>query len=346
MNSYQIKEYRSERLLEELLDRYQTYQYINLLPPPCGVLPKDDNVFSLCSIQGEFLKNIYLIKLGKKEINVLNPFQISMAAEEMKALTDYLFEHYQAEKIGWNSLLLPLPLNNLPYPVISYSRIEDNIAELPDTYADYLNALGKQTKKHAKYYVGRMVRDFPSVEYIYKRGMDVTDEEFYAVCRFSSERMAYKSIKYGGASDGKLRNGIQHEAGFGFFVKIDGEVKAGCIGYVIGEHLYLSKIAHDVSMNNYNLGNVVLLKLIEYCIDHHIRHFHFLWGKNVDYKVRFGGVAYPLMNYAIFRKRGLAYYRKRLDVWQFVTMRRIHDYLKQHDRLWKTLRKIRYSVSK
>ena len=34
MSSYQIKEYRSEKLLEELLDRYQTYQYINILPPP------------------------------------------------------------------------------------------------------------------------------------------------------------------------------------------------------------------------------------------------------------------------------------------------------------------------
>ncbi|MGM9778848.1 MAG: GNAT family N-acetyltransferase [Prevotella sp.] len=292
------------------------------------------------------MKNIFLVKQEAKKVKMLNSFYISMMAEELKALADYLFVHYQIDIIEWNFLSVHLTLSNLPYPAVAYIRAEDNIAELPDTYADYLNTLGKQTKKHAKYYVGRMVRDFPSVEYIYKRGIEVTDEEFYAVCRFSSERMAYKSIKYGGASDEKLRIGIQHEAGFGFFVKIEGEVKAGCIGYVIGEHLYLSKIAHDVSMNNYNLGNVVLLKLIEYCIDHHIRHFHFLWGKNVDYKVRFGGVAYPLMNYAIFRRRGLAYYRKRLDVWHFVTMRRIHDYLKQHDRLWKTLRKIRYSVSK
>ena len=34
MSSYQIKEYRSKRLLDELLDRYRTFQYINILPPP------------------------------------------------------------------------------------------------------------------------------------------------------------------------------------------------------------------------------------------------------------------------------------------------------------------------
>ena len=350
MSSYQIKEYRSKRLLDELLDRYRTFQYINILPPPSrhtqGLVYKGSKVSSLCSMQGQVVKNIYLIQQASDKIKVLNPFYLSVEADEMRALTDYLFEHYQAEILEWNTLLLSLPLNKLPYHVISYSPIEDNIAELPDTYADYLNTLGKQTKKHSKYYVGRVARDFPSVEYIYKRGMDVTDKEFHAVCRFSSERMAHKSIKYGGASDNKLRNGIQHDAGFGFFVKIEGDVKAGCIGYVIGEHMYLLKIAHDVSMNTYNLGNVVLLKLIEYCIDHHIHHFHFLWGKNVDYKVRFGGVTYPLINYAIFRRRGLAYYKRKSYVLQFVIMRRIHDSLKQHDWLWKILRKIRYSVSK
>lgn len=292
------------------------------------------------------MKNIFLVEREKNKARVLNPFCISVDADELKALADYLFEHYHTVVIEWNTLSVALPVSNLPYPTIKYNTIEDNIAELPDSYADYLNTLGRQTKKHAKYYVGRMQRDFPSVEYIYKNGRDVSDEEFYTVCRLASERMAHKSLKYGGASDEKLRRCIRHDAGFGFLVKIKGEVKAGCIGYVIGEHLYLSKIAHDVSMNKYNLGNVVLLKLIEYCINHHIPHFHFLWGKNVDYKVRFGGVAHPLTNYVIFSTKGLAYYQKRYDVWLFENKQKVLERLKRNDRLKKTIRRIRYFVTK
>lgn len=117
----------------------------------------------------------------------------------MKALTEYLFSTYHVIKITWGTLLEKLPVNYISNLSIEYSRIEDNIASLPATYTDYLNSLGHQTKKHEKYYVGRMVRDFPSVEYIYKKGADITEEEFNTVCRYITERMAYKSKSYGGS---------------------------------------------------------------------------------------------------------------------------------------------------
>ena len=57
------------------------------------------------------------------------------------------------------------------------------------------------------------------------------------------------------------------DCGFISTVKIDEEIIAGCCGYIIGEHLYLSKIAHQLKYNKYNAGQIALLKLIEWAIE-------------------------------------------------------------------------------
>ena len=341
---FKIREYTppTHVLLHELLNRYQTYQYINFINNHSF---QDGNLFALCSIKDDIISNIFLIRKENKTMKVLNPFYLKVDPNELKSLVNFLFDNPIIEKIMFNSLLDKLPLDSFSYPIITDCKIEDNIVTLPSTYVDYLNTLGKQTKKHAKYYVGRMNRDFPTVEYIYKTGNELTDKEFDTICHFSSARMQYKSLRYVG-DDEILKRNITNEFGFGFLVKIEGEIKAGCIGYILGEHLYLSKIAHDVAYNNYNLGNVVLLKLIEYSIEHNIKYFHFLWGKHIDYKKRFGGKTYPLSDFLIFKSKGSIYYKTFLAINYIKNKKRIHDYLHKKESLWKILRRIKFIVTK
>ncbi len=60
---------------------------------------------------------------------------------------------------------------------------------------------------------------------------------------------------------------------------IENKIVAGCVGFMLGENYYLSKIAHDIEYNKYNLGNVVLLESIKFCIENGVKKFHFLWGR-------------------------------------------------------------------
>lgn len=147
-------------------------------------------------------------------------------------------------------------------------------------------------------------------------------------------------------ADKVLKKAIKHESGFGFFVKIDGQVKAGCLGYILGEHFYLSKIAHDVELNYYNVGNVELLKLIDYCISHKISQFHFLWGKKVDYKVRFGSVSYPLYDYCIYKTKTTEYYKDLLHIHIQEKERNIKAHLKNNKPIWKAITKLKYLFKK
>lgn len=299
MNKFRI--YDGDDIDGILCKKYHNYLLIStLLPPPSQV----GRLMIVECTTSEY-HNFFVVDINGGVARIHNAFYFQTDELELGDFVRYLFENFGVRKIRWARLYEPLP--TVSYKRLSYCSISDNIAELPDTFNDYLNSLGKQTKKHSKYYLGRLERDFQAVEYQYVTGAELPRATFNRICDFARGRMAYKSLSYGGG-DETLWRGIQHPSGFAYLISIGGEVKASCVGYILGEHLYLSKIAHDVSLNKYNLGNIVLLKLIEHCIENHIRYFHFLWGEGVDYKVRYGGIPHRLTEYTLYRYADLHYY--------------------------------------
>lgn len=201
----------------------------------------------------------------------------------------FLFKEYHVQNINITSVF---ETNNFQtkYPLIKYSDNVDNIAVLPSTFKQYIDSLGKQTKKHAKYYLGRILRYFPNVEYKCSQGEDISFEDYTNISKLSKERMESKYLKYNltEEEDCKRFNDF-FQNGLIYKVVIDGKTIAGCIGELIGEDFYLHKIAHDNKFSRYNLGQIALLKLIELLINFRVKRFHFLWSKGVDYKIRFGG---------------------------------------------------------
>ena len=281
--------FSKSNLSKEFISQYLLDKYHNYLTSSKR-LPKDV-IYIESRDENGFIRNIFPISYSKKEGNVKikNKFYLDVEKEEWELLLSFLFKEYHVQNININSVF---ETNNFQtkYPLIKYSDNVDNIAVLPSTFKQYIDSLGKQTKKHAKYYLGRILRDFPNVEYKCSQGEDISFEDYTNISKLSKERMESKYLKYNltEEEDCKRFNDF-FQNGLIYKVVIDGKTIAGCIGELIGEDFYLHKIAHDNKFSRYNLGQIALLKLIKLLINFRVKRFHFLWSKGVDYKIRFGG---------------------------------------------------------
>lgn len=323
-----------------LCEKYHNYQLINTIL----VDYKDLKCLEVRTCEG-VLSNVYVLLASDKDIRILNSFYLTLNTGELQAVCHYIFERYKVPKIIWWGQTNALPTDEVTFCFMSSSKIEDNIAQLPSSFAEYISSLGKQTKKHSKYYMGRLVRDFPSTSYEFIHGNTLSEDDLAVICKFSSERIENKSLKYINDTE-LLKKRIKHDSAFAFVVKIENQIQAGCLGYILGEHLYLSKISHNILFNRYNLGNVVLLKLIEYCIEHNVKYFHFLWGRNVDYKERFGGVTTPLTDYVFYNHKDMAFYIDKFILSITDIIRIVVNRLKKNDFILKSYRKVRYFLTK
>lgn len=121
---------------------------------------------------------------------------------------------------------------------------------------------------------------------------------------------------------------------------------AGCIGYLINEDFYLCKIAHDNNFSRYNLGQVVLLKLIEYLTTKEIKRFHFLWNKGIDYKTRFGGIQFPLHTYYYYPHKNMSYYKQLIQLEVRTIKECTKDIIRKNKIILQLYHKITFAISK
>ena len=150
------------------------------------------------------LQNLFVVTCKDYEVNILNKFYIDVDSEEWNSFLNFCLTRYKATRVAIHGMLDILPPPFLPN--IEYTENVDNIALLPTSFKEYINQLGKQTKKHAKYYIGRINRDFPNAQFVFSEGDNITLEDYNAVTELSKERMASKGVDY------KIRfGGIEHD---------------------------------------------------------------------------------------------------------------------------------------
>lgn len=125
------------------------------------------------SWENDSLHNIFVIRIiDRCRAVCLNSFYLTIDQEEQKFIMEYLKSNYWIKALHYTKIL-PNQENVSSIPILRRSDLCDNIAQLPPTFQDYLSSLGKQTRKHSKYYLGRITRDFPSIEYIFQTGKDI-----------------------------------------------------------------------------------------------------------------------------------------------------------------------------
>lgn len=206
-----------------LCEKYHSYQLINTILADY----KDLKCLEVRTCEG-VLSNVYVLLASDKDIRILNSFYLTLEADELQAVCHYIFEKYKVSKNVWGQIN-PLPTDGVSFGFMSSSKIEDNIAKLPSSFAEYIGSLGKQTKKHSKYYMGCVARDFPSTSYEFIHGNTLSDDDLAMICKFSSERIENKSLKYINDTE-LLKQRITHDSAFAFVVKIENQIQAGCLG--------------------------------------------------------------------------------------------------------------------
>lgn len=123
-----------------LLDRYHNYL------TSVSRLPQDVSYIE-CRDKNDNLKDIFPISYNTKEkyVKIENKFYLDLENKELEALLSFLFKEYGVSNVKVSSIF---KIDNIQirYPNISLSDNVDNIAELPSTFKEYIDSLGKQTK--------------------------------------------------------------------------------------------------------------------------------------------------------------------------------------------------------
>ena len=144
------------------------------------------------------LANIYLIKKAGNTIEVSNNFYFTATKEELNSFFDYVWKNYTGVKrIMFHTLLNPLPIESSAN-AIHYTNNVDNVIGLPESYDAYLESLGTQTRKHAKYYLRRIQKEFPAISFQVIMNGDISRKDYEQLIHLSKQRMEFKNKPFSG----------------------------------------------------------------------------------------------------------------------------------------------------
>jgi hypothetical protein len=242
---------------------------------------------------------IFVFRKVKDKVQVINSV-IKISEEEIHRFAKNVFATFRSVNIiSFHAVQTELHTLSVPHHKINFS--EDIVVPLPDTVQEYLDSLGKNTKKNVKYYSNKLKRNFPSFEYKVYEKEDVDERHIMDIIKIKNTRMADNS-KSMTIDEKEIQRIIQlvRLCGFVGVATIDGRVCAGSIGYRIGENAFGGVIAHDLSYDDYWIGMLCCYLTICASIDMGCKEYHFLWGRD-EYKYRWLGVQRDLDNLTVYR---------------------------------------------
>ncbi len=167
---------------------------------------------------------------------------------------------------------------------------EDYRIDLPATCAEYLQQLGKQTRKHLPYYLRRIRREWPGRYDIRAAVSDeISWECFTRVLELNDRRMRTKArLGLWTLGLAKHRWPLFQKSGLLVSLHLGDEVVGGALCVLHCNEAFLVVIAHAPQFDRFNIGNVCLWQTIEHLIGIGCSAFHLLWGVSF-YKTQFGG---------------------------------------------------------
>jgi hypothetical protein len=185
----------------------------------------------------------------------------------------------------------------------TWETIDCAEAELPRSYAEYLQIFGSATRKNLRYCARRLQRESPSVTFHIVHGDELSDDTVAAVVQLNHLRMASKGKASGMDEVYAARlAALSRSHGVGCIARDGSRIVAGTLCTRVGTGWTLHVIAHDPRFNHVRLGLLCLLKTVEEAIGSGAPRFNFLWGAS-DYKVLFGGKISTLRARRYYRDR-------------------------------------------
>ncbi len=256
------------------------------------------------------IKNIYKFTIDEVQIyasiNTVAEVYVAMRSinsNVLDELCDYIFSNFNVKYIFLDHLYNIY--NSSKYSVIQNGINSDVILNVPKSVEDYFNLLGKKTKKHLKYYITRLKKNFEVKNEILIKD-EITFEYIEQMIKFNIERLqkvkkinkTYNKEKALSIYECAKENGVLS------IIKLNNQPQAYSLIYDIGKDYYLSDIGSNIEFDNYNVGQVSLFNIIEYSIKNCGNVFHFMF-EITDYKKRFGGKMVELYPYIVFEKNSI-----------------------------------------
>lgn len=180
--------------------------------------------------------------------------------------------------------------------LIEVRRInEDYCIDLPATPEEYLQSLGKQTRKHLPYYLRRLQRECQeSVVIQTSSGEQISRQAVTSILVLNQLRMRSKGRETLWTRESSLhRWPLIQKSGMFFALQIGEKLAGGTLSFLHGGEAFLITIAHDPQYDRLNIGSICLWQTIEHLIRLGCRAFHLLWGASF-YKAQFGGQLAPI----------------------------------------------------
>ena len=243
---------------------------------------------TLYLFENDLLKHILVFIINKNKAILLNEL-FKIEANDILKISQILFDKYpNLNKINVNRFAANTSDKFFKFPCLITTAINNAILQLPETINGYLDALGKQTKKHIQYYVNRINKSYSNFSFEIFETNNIFDKTIARIIEMNRNRITHKGKKNGIDSLYESRI-IQFSKIYGLvgICKVDDAIIAGTLCYKINRNAFLPVIAHDDNYNKYNAGQICLFLTIQHLINSKIAFFHMLWGRS-EYKYRFG----------------------------------------------------------
>jgi hypothetical protein len=235
--------------------------------------------------------NIIVLNEGMQlEANDIETF-IHFAFSKLDGVNSIHFHAVAPERISYSRPALCLPCT------------EDIVIHLPNSEEDYLNRLGKSTRKSTRQSLARAQRTLPAFRHEVRPGKEVSEQVLRDIIGFNHARMALKqrtSAINSEASDKLIA--LIHERGVVGMASVEGRLCGGTLACRIGNDLHSLVNAHNPAYDAFGLGRVCRHLMIVYAIQMQLQRFHLMGGQFASKRMVLGE-RQPLYHLAFYRSR-------------------------------------------
>lgn len=201
--------------------------------------------------------------------------------------------------------------NPLSGDICSPSLTDVNI-HLPTSVEDYNKILGAKSRRHYKYYLKKIQKDYSDVE-IYINKVYVPEDIQLLKELFKLKEIRSKNLHEPNLIDLNELSTMCESYGRLSYVMVNGHCAGILVFYKVNKEYYFIQTAFNDDYKNYSLGRTILYESILRSIEEGAENFHFLWG-GAEYKNHYAGEELALYTTAVFRKKRWTYLKFLLKV--------------------------------
>ncbi len=208
-----------------------------------------------------------------------------------------------AEVVCFNAVSIPRPLSGLVLQQYVFS--ENYVIALPERVDDYVDALGKSTRKTLRGYGNRLRRDHRDFRWEVSQGPGMRCDGLRRLIRqlqaFKRASMALRGKRAElSRRDCARMMQLMLQSGLIGIARIDGRVCGGSLACRVGDNYVMLLSAADPALESYRLGMLCCFWSVCDCIRIGARECHLLWGR-YQYKTQLLGQPRALYRLAIYR---------------------------------------------